>query len=158
MLVTEQFIKVCIWPTVCTGCMTIKPAPQAERFVSSLFSTYGYTSHVSFCLSWWRYQMETFSALLAICAGNSPVTGEYPVQRPVTRSFDALFDLRLKKRLCKQWYSWWLDTPSHPLWCQCNVYISPLVSSKRIAIHLQFAKIPQYWKRGNVIWKIVQRV
>ena len=23
--------------------------------------------------SWWRHQMETFSALLAICAGNSPV-------------------------------------------------------------------------------------
>ena len=32
--------------------------------------------------------METFSALLAICAGNSPVSGEFPAQRPVTRSFD----------------------------------------------------------------------
>ena len=32
--------------------------------------------------------MEAFSALLAICAGNSPVTGEFPAQRPVTRSFD----------------------------------------------------------------------
>ena len=40
--------------------------------------------------SWWRYQMETFSALLAICAGNSPVTGEFPAQRPVRRSFDVL--------------------------------------------------------------------
>ena len=40
-------------------------------------------------------KMETFSALLAICAGNSPVPGEFPTQRPVTRSFD----LRLKKRL-----------------------------------------------------------
>ena len=38
--------------------------------------------------TWWRHQMETFSALLAICAGNSPVTGEFPAQRPVTRSFD----------------------------------------------------------------------
>ena len=37
---------------------------------------------------WWRHQMETFSALLALCAGNSPVTGEFPSQRPVTRSFD----------------------------------------------------------------------
>ena len=42
-------------------------------------------------ISWWRHQMETFSALLAICAGNSPVTGEFPAQRPVTRSFDASF-------------------------------------------------------------------
>ena len=32
--------------------------------------------------------METFSALLTICAGNSPVAGEFPAQRPVTRSFD----------------------------------------------------------------------
>ena len=37
---------------------------------------------------WWRHQMETFSALLALCAGNSPMTGEFPAQRPVTRSFD----------------------------------------------------------------------
>ena len=43
--------------------------------------------------------METFSALLAICAGNSPAPGEFPAQRPVTRSFDVLFDLRLNKRL-----------------------------------------------------------
>ena len=38
--------------------------------------------------------METFSALLAICAGNSPLPGEFPAQRPVTRSFDVFFDLR----------------------------------------------------------------
>ena len=31
--------------------------------------------------------------LLTICAGNSPVTGEFPTQRPVTRSFDVFFDL-----------------------------------------------------------------
>ena len=46
--------------------------------------------------------METFSALLAICAGNSPVTGEFLAQKPVTRSFDVLFDLRLNTRLSKQ--------------------------------------------------------
>ena len=44
---------------------------------------------------WWRHQMETFSALLALCAGNSPVTGEFPAQRPVTQSFDVFFDLCL---------------------------------------------------------------
>ena len=37
---------------------------------------------------WWRHQMGTFSASLAICAGKSPVTGEFPAQRPVTWSFD----------------------------------------------------------------------
>ena len=52
--------------------------------------------------SWWRHQMETFSALLAFCAGNSPGPGEFQAQRPVTRSFDVTFDLRLNKRLSKQ--------------------------------------------------------
>ena len=42
--------------------------------------------------------MKIFSALLAFCAGNSPVTGEFPAQRPVTRSFDVSFDLRLDQR------------------------------------------------------------
>ena len=46
--------------------------------------------------------METFSALLAICAGNSPVPGEFPAQRPVTRSFHVFFDLRLNNALSKQ--------------------------------------------------------
>ena len=41
--------------------------------------------------AWWRHPMETFSALLAICAGNSPVTGEFPTKRPVTRSLDVFF-------------------------------------------------------------------
>ena len=49
--------------------------------------------------AWWRNQMETLSALLAICAWNSPVTGEFPAQRPVTRSFDVFFYLRLNKPL-----------------------------------------------------------
>ena len=40
--------------------------------------------------------METFSTLVAICAGNSPVTGEFPAQWLVTQSFDVFFDLRLK--------------------------------------------------------------
>ena len=71
--------------------------------------------------SWWRHQMETFSALLAICAGNSPVPGEFPTQRPVTRSFDVFFDLRLNKRLSKQSRGRWLQTLSRPLWRHCNV-------------------------------------
>ena len=69
---------------------------------------------------WWRHQMETFSALMAICAGNSLVTGEFPTQRPVTRSFDVFFDLRLNKHLSKQSWGWWFETPSCPLWHHCN--------------------------------------
>ena len=46
--------------------------------------------------------MGTFSALLAICAGNSPVSDEFPTQNTVTRVFDVFFDLRQNKRLGKQ--------------------------------------------------------
>ena len=42
-----------------------------------------------------RHQMETFSPLLALCEENSPVTGDFPSQKPITRSFDVLFDMRL---------------------------------------------------------------
>ena len=73
--------------------------------------------------SWWRHQMETFSALLAFCAGNSPVPGEFPAQRPVTRSFDVVFDLRLNKLLSKQSWGWWVETPWCPLWRHCNVKV-----------------------------------
>ena len=60
-------------------------------------------------LSWWRHQMETFSSLLALCEGNSPVSGEFPSQRLVTRSFDVFFDLRLNRRLSKQSGPWWFE-------------------------------------------------
>ena len=43
---------------------------------------------------------ENIFRVLAICAGNSPVPGEFPAQKAVTRSFDVFFDLRLNKRLC----------------------------------------------------------
>ena len=75
---------------------------------------------VMFIGPWWRHQMETFSALLAICGGNSPVTGEFPAQRPVTRSYDAFLDLRLNNRLSKQSWGWWIETPLYPLWRHCN--------------------------------------
>ena len=71
--------------------------------------------------SWWRHQMETFSALLAISVRNSPVPGEFPAQGPVTRNFDVFFDLRLNKRLSKQSWGWWFETLSRPLWRHCNV-------------------------------------
>ena len=62
--------------------------------------------------SWWRHQMEPFSALLALCEGKSLVSGEFPSQRPVTRSFDVFFDLCLNKRLSKPSWGWWFETPS----------------------------------------------
>ena len=59
--------------------------------------------------AWWRHQMETFFALLAICARNSPITGEFPTQRPVMRSFDVFFDLRFNNSLIYTWINGWVN-------------------------------------------------
>ena len=64
--------------------------------------------------------METFSALLALWVGNSSASGEFPAQKPVSRSFDVFFDLCLNKRLRKQSWGWWFETLSRLLWCHCN--------------------------------------
>ena len=71
---------------------------------------------------WPRHPTETFSALLAMCAGNSPVPGEFPAQRSVTQSFDVFFDLRLNKRLSKQSWDRWFETLSRPLWRHRNAF------------------------------------
>ena len=81
--------------------------------------------------TWWRHQMETYSALLAICVGNSPVPSEFRPQRPVTRSFDVFFDLHSNKRLSKQWWGWWFETPSCPWWRHCNDF-------QQLGYHLRF--------------------
>ena len=70
--------------------------------------------------AWWRHQMKTFSVSLAICARNSPVTSEFPSQRPVTWSFEVFFDLRLNKRLSKRSWGWRFEAPSCSLWRHCN--------------------------------------
>ena len=77
------------------------------------------------------YQHEQSSVMMTSSNGNifrvtGPLCGEFtgpgefPAQRPVTRSFDVFFDLRLNKRLSKQPWGGWFETPSWSLWRQCN--------------------------------------
>ena len=93
---------------------------------------------------WWRHEMEKFSALLALCAGNAPVTVELSSQRPVTRSFDVFFDLRMNKWLSKQSWGWWFEMPSCPLWRHCNSlfyhYIESHMSFMTTQITFQFSR------------------
>ena len=65
--------------------------------------TWGRGSHPSFMMT---SSNGNICRVMAICAGNSPVPGEFPTQRPVTRSFDVFFDLRLNKRLSQQSRGW----------------------------------------------------
>ena len=93
----------------------------------------------------WKHQS---SALLAICAGNSPVSGEFPAQRPVTRTFDVLFDLHLIKLLSRHSRVWWIETLSCPLWRQPNG-LSRIHgrSSATIATSVQ-----RCWQKTSVSW------
>ena len=88
--------------------------------------------HVPFHGVTWRHQMEKFSVLLALCAATSPITGEFPSKRPVTQSFDVLFNLHLNKRLSKQSDGRWFETPSRSLWRHCNGLFIPNLYKSRI--------------------------
>ena len=46
--------------------------------------------------------------------------GDFPTQRPVTRSFDVYFGLRPNKWLSKQSWGWWFETLSCSLWRHRN--------------------------------------
>ena len=106
----------------------------------SRHSILGYTTlHTALQFAWWRHQMETFSALQALCAGNSPITGEFPPQRPVTRSFGVFFDLRLNKCLSKQSWRLWFETPSCSLWRHCNV--KEHISNLRLTTNIPYLSL-----------------
>ena len=103
--------------------------------------------NVNHNMALWRHQMETFSVLLAICAGNSPVSGEFPAQRPVTRSFDVFFDLCPNKRLIKHSWGGWFETPSGSLWRHSNGLLITSIVKRGITSTMQ----PLNFKKGCVI-------
>ena len=82
--------------------------------------------------------METFSALLAICVGNSPVPDEFPAQRPVTRSFDVFFDQRPNKRLSKQSWGWWIEMTSCTSWRHHNDYVNHMATGSMTSCDANF--------------------
>ena len=103
-----------------------------DKFGSKIYS---YTDFLYFCFVYTEYfkidymqdiirivtsSNGTFPTLLALCAGNTPVTNDFPPQRPVTRSFDVFFDLRLNKRLSKQSQRRWFKMPARSLWRHWN--------------------------------------
>ena len=91
--------------------------PEIMYLVHSTLTSFG--CGLSFCshddvIKWKHFQR----------AGNSLAPDEFPAQRPVKRSFDVFFDLRLNKPLSKQSWGWWFGTLSHPSWRHCNDHCS----------------------------------
>ena len=87
--------------------------------------------------------------------------GEFPTQRPVTRSFDVFFVLRLNKRLSKQPWGWWFETPSWSLWRQCNGFaLRPAASAKLCTEFLYLISqniLNQVKSDGEKFWKVFSR-
>ena len=80
--------------------------------------------------------METSSALLAICAGNSPVTGEFPLQRPVTRSYNVFFHLRMNKRLINN-----REAGDLRRYCaHYDVTVVRRIAKENLKVHVQFTR------------------
>ena len=147
-----SFVKICatfshycawLWPSIAT-CLDICRHSNGKRQVPYMYQS-EFESLSWICaprekcrhsdISWWRHQMQTFSALLAFCAGNSPVTDEFPSQRPMTRSFDVFFDLRMNKSLGKQSWGWWFETPFRSLWRHFNVVTLPFQLKTNIHLY-----------------------
>ena len=72
-------------------------------------------------ISWWRHQMKTVSALLALCEGNPPVTGRFASQRVSNAGFDVFFVAGLNERLNKQLSRRWFKTPGCSFWHHSNM-------------------------------------
>ena len=88
-----------------------------------------------------------------LCAGKSPVTGEFPTQKPVTRSFEVFFDLLLINQLSKQWRRWWFETLSPSLWRHCNeIFPSIAVELGGMEARLRLGMLHQvFWPVGLML-------
>ena len=80
--------------------------------------------------------------------------GEFPTQRPVTRTFDVFFDLRLNKRLSKQPWGWWFETPSWSLWSQSRG-VSTEVGKNVVIITSFYVKMVTMWNTSWVVSKVI---
>ena len=87
--------------------------------------------HVVLLETWWRHDMESCPALLALCVGNPPVTGGFTSQRAWNADFAVFVDALLNKRLNKQWTCRWFKTPRRP--CDVIVMICGLFYWHRLA-------------------------
>ena len=104
----------------------------------------------------WKQHMMTslngniFRVTGPLC-GEFTGPGEFPTQRPVTRSFDVFFDLRLNKRLSKQPWGWWLQTQSWSLWRHCNE-----LQIYNAVITLAHSKFIRFWWQSVDFHNLVQ--
>ena len=111
-LASVQVILIKYWTWIWT---IFSRVPKRIYGLCELYTHFIHSNHEAHSqrsVTWWRHQMKTFSVLLALCEGNSPVTGGFLSQRSATSNIDNFFDLCTKKRLNKQPRRRWFETQS----------------------------------------------
>ena len=161
--------RLCIY--IAGGCgqsgFTKSPGPSNNHHSPTIVSNFEWPLIVAWLrhddVNKWKHFPRYWPFVRGI--HRSPV--KFPTQRPVTRSFDVFFDLRLNKWLSKQSWGWWFETRSCPLWRHCNgTYaserwviissgndlLSSLKSSQSIAIFWNLKLFPIKSLFEQLIW------
>ena len=112
---------------------------QTSSFCNSLDQVHLGTNHVSHMNCMITSSNGNIFRVTGPLYGEFTGPGEFPAQRPVTRSCDVFFDLRLNKRLNKQPWGWWFETQSWSLWRQCNWKHMP--QTQKVILCAQFDTI-----------------
>ena len=106
--------------------------------------------------------METFRVTGTLWR-EPPVTCGFPSQKSMARSFDVFFDLRLNKRLSKGSRRRWFETPSRPLWRNCNeqkrvlfsiisICLCRLKVDKRSEMQIHYFITSHKFSRSLLLW------
>ena len=111
----------CVWVTTSLNCDVISLG-ETDPWSSKISAT-GLSPQNTRAIMMTSSNGNIFRVTGPLC-GEFTGPGEFPTQRPVTRSFDVFFDLRLNKPLSKQSWGWWFETLSWSLWRQYNVFNS----------------------------------
>ena len=108
---------------------------------------------------WWYSKMTSsngniFRVTDPLC-GEFTAPGEFSAQRPVTRIFDVFIDLCLNKRLSKQPWGWWFETPAWSLWRHRNACLwleCVLPKPYRVVELIVSFSSENTWMIGFVLW------
>ena len=98
---------------------------NSEKTLKDICNICHYTTTTVHEETWWHHQKGNIFRI------TDPLCGKFighrwiPPQRPVSRSFDVFFDLRLNKRFSKQSGRRWFETKSRSLWRHYNDYNEP---------------------------------
>ena len=126
-----------------TAVTTLKPIERTWNMWRHAINTHNITWHAIDCVNhpwllWCDNYSDTLLSISMVTSSNGNIfrvtghlRGEFTAPRwiPYTRSFDVFFDLRLNKRLSKQWRGWWFETLTRPLWRHRNVKLIAFLAS-----------------------------